>query len=71
MSDRKQIYMLARAVESSVFQALMLAYEAHQKGNERECRKWENQADMLDKKFKTQYNMHYSSYIEEYIKNGH
>lgn len=58
-SDR----LLARAVEDSVFRALMLAYGCHLGGDEKMADRWRAHADRLDSKFKTQTGRHYSEFL--------
>lgn len=59
------IQLLARAVDSAVFQSLMLAYEAHRNGDSSAEIKWMNHADKLERKFTTQHGRHYSKFLEK------
>lgn len=55
--------LLARAVESAVFQCLCLARECNQSGDAGGEVKWFKQADKLEKKFITQHGRHYAAFL--------
>lgn len=50
--------LLARAVESAIFQSLMNAYHDREREDH-----WRAHADRLEKKFTNQYGRHYSYFL--------
>lgn len=64
-TERYHRYLLAKAVESAVFEAGMLAYSLRESDPERSAH-WMRHADRLESKYSNEHKEHYSVTIQRH-----